>query len=609
MASITTRNLRFVLVLSTAAFVLSADAASAQGRHARLSKDLAERVRSGDFREASVIVTGTDAQVQSLAVRHGLRIKKRLATGAVVEVPAGTLAALADDPAADQLSSNHEVTAHMAVTNQSIGADLVHEGGWADGVGPLTGKGVGVAVIDSGVAMMPEFKGRIVATRDFTDDRGPGIDFNGHGTHVAGIIAAAGRNRFDETQGVAPRANIISLKVLDAKGKGVVGDVIEAIDWAVANSKRFNIKVINMSLGGPVTQGWRDDPLCQAVERAYRAGITVVTSAGNFGKTADGRPIYGGITTPGISPFAITVGALNTKGTPYRSDDEVASYSSKGPTMFDHLVKPDLVAPGNKILGLAAPGTTLVREHPELVISMKDGRRLQLSGTSMAAAVVSGAVSLVLDRQTRLSPLAVRGLLQYSAEASAEGMLVSGTGRLNVLGAISMPRPQLAPSIAGEAQVPSRLLSAARPALVDASGKNILWGNAENILWGNAENILWGNAENILWGNAENILWGNAENILWGNAENILWGNAENILWGNAENILWGNAENILWGNAENILWGNAENILWGNGENILWGNGENILWGNGENILWGNAENILWGSNILWGNGVLVGD
>ena len=385
------RTIRLALTLSAAALLLSADVASAQGRHARLSRDLAERLRAGDIREASVIVTGTDAQVNTLAARHGLRVKKRLATGAVVDVPAGALAALADDPAADQLSGNHVVMAQMTVTNQSIGADIVHEGGWAAGIGPLTGKGIGVAVIDSGVAPLPEFRGRIIASRDFTDDRGPGLDFNGHGTHVAGIIAAAGRNRFDDTEGVAPGANIISLKVLDAKGRGVVGDVLEAIDWAVANHKRFNIKVINMSLGGPVTQGWRDDPLCQAVERAYRAGITVVTSAGNFGKAEDGRAIYGGITTPGISPFAITVGALNTKGTSYRSDDEVASYSSKGPTMYDHLVKPDLVAPGNKILGLAVPGSTLVREHPELVVAMKDGRRLQLSGTSMAAAVVSGA--------------------------------------------------------------------------------------------------------------------------------------------------------------------------------------------------------------------------
>ncbi|HLG58015.1 MAG TPA: S8 family serine peptidase [Vicinamibacterales bacterium] len=554
-----------------------------------MSRDLEQRLTAGDTNATSVIVTGSPARIARIAARHGLRIHKLLDTGAVLNVPAGALAGVADDAEVDQLTTNHIVEAHMAVTNQTIGADLVQAGGWAPGIQALTGNGIGVAVIDSGVAYMPEFRGRIIASKDFTDDRGPGIDLNGHGTHVAGIIAASGANRFDDTRGVAPGANIISLKVLDAKGKGVAGDVIEAIDWAVKNSRRYNIRVINMSLGGASHQGWRDDPLCQAVERAYRAGIVVVASAGNFGKTADGRSIYGGITTPGISPFAITVGALDTKGTPWRSDDEVATYSSKGPTIFDRLVKPDLVAPGSRIMSLAAPGSTIVREHPELVTGSGMHSRLQLSGTSMSAAVVSGAVGLLLDRQSHLGPLPVRILLQYSSEFSNAGILSSGSGKLNVLAALSMPRPALAPSIAGETQAPGQLVFAARPSFTSDDGKKILWGNAENILWGNANNILWGNAENILWGNAENILWGNAENILWGNADNILWGNAENILWGNAENILWGNAENILWGNAENILWGNAENILWGNAENILWGNAENILWGNAENILWGD--------------------
>jgi serine protease AprX len=594
------KTLRLTTILCVAAvFLVCADPASAQGqRHARLSSDLAERVRVGDQREANVIVTGTDAQVNALAARHGLLITKRLVTGAVVNVPAGALAALADDSEADQISGNLVVGAQMAVTNQSIGADLVHQGGWAEGIGPLTGKGIGIAVIDSGVADVPELRGRVVATVDLTDDHGPGVDKNGHGTHVAGIIAAAGQNKFDETSGVAPGANIISLRVLNEKGRGLVGDVIDAIDYAIANKDRYNIRVINMSLGGPVTQSWLDDPLCQAVERAYRAGITVVAAAGNWGKDELGRSVWGGITTPGISPFAITVGALNTKGTPYRSDDELASYSSKGPTMYDHQVKPDLVAPGNKILGLAAPGSTLVREHPELVVSMPGGKRLQLSGTSMAAAVVSGAAGLVLDRQSRLSPLAIRGLLQFSAERSSEGLLASGTGRLNVLAALSMPLPQRAPAIAGEVQTPSNLVFAAQPALIDASGANILWGSADNILWGSGANILWGSAANILWGSAANILWGSAANILWGSADNILWGSAANILWGSADNILWGSADNILWGSAANILWGSADNILWGSADNILWGSVDNILWGSSDNILWG-SDNILWGSAL----------
>ena len=114
----------------------------------------------------------------------------------------------------------------------------------------------------------------------------------------------------------------------------------------------------------------------QAVERAYRAGLVVVASAGNLGKDADGNEVLGGITVPGNSPFAITVGALNTKGTAFRSDDVVATYSSRGPTRFDHLIKPDLVAPGNKIVGLLAPGSTLAREHPELVIDTVEGKRL-----------------------------------------------------------------------------------------------------------------------------------------------------------------------------------------------------------------------------------------
>jgi serine protease AprX len=577
------RGVRLALssLLGVGLLVATATSAEAQSRRrARMSRDLEQRLTAGDTDATSVIVSGTRERIERVAARHGLRIQKLLDSGAVLDVPAGMLAAVASDSEVDQLSGNHFVEAHLGVTNDTIGATLVQQGGWAPGVGALTGAGVGVAVIDSGVAMMPELHGRIVASRDFTDDRGLGLDQHGHGTHVAGIIAASGANRFDETRGVAPGANIISLKVLDARGKGVVADVIQALDWAVKNRRKFNIRVINLSLGGPVTQGWRDDPLCQAVERAYRAGIVVVASAGNYGKTADGRLVYGGITTPGISPFAITVGALNTNGTAWRSDDEVANYSSKGPTLFDRLIKPDLVAPGSRILSLAAPNSTIVREHPELLVGSGRNARLQLSGTSMAAAVVSGAVGLLVDRQARLGPLPIRILLQYSAEFSGAGIMAAGTGKLNVLAALSMPNPAAAPSIGGETQIPGKLVFGGRPNFVSADGENILWGSADNILWGSAENILWGSADNILWGSAENILWGSAENILWGSAENILWGSAENILWGSAENILWGSAENILWGSAENILWGSAENILWGSADNILWGSADNILWG-----------------------------
>ena len=337
-----------------------------------------------------------------MATRHGLRISRRLRTGAVMHVPAGKLAALAADADASSLSSNYRVGGHMAVTNATIGADQVWVDGWAEGVKGVTGEGVGVAVIDSGVADLPELRGRIVVSMDFTATskrfgqrfwrtaneagdcsnsssgsggvRSRAKDDNGHGTHVAGIIAAAGANRRDDTRGVAPGVHIISLKVLDADGGGFAGDVVEAIDWAIANRYRYRIKVLNISLGGPVLQPYADDPVNQAVERAYRADLVVIASAGNRGKDAKGQEILGGTTVPGNSPFAITVGALNTKQTAFRSDDELTTYSSRGVTRFDQLINPDFVAPGNRIPGLLAPGSTLAREHPELVIDTEPYR-------------------------------------------------------------------------------------------------------------------------------------------------------------------------------------------------------------------------------------------
>ena len=145
--------------------------------------------------------------------------------------------------------------------------------------------------------------------------------------------------------------------MLGSDGTGEAADVIEAIDWAVRYRRAFGIRVLNLSLGTAPTLSYKDDPICRAVERAAKAGLVVVVSAGNYGQTSDGKLVYGSITSPGISPYAITVGAIRTQGTEDRSDDEVAPWSSKGPTMIDHIVKPDLVAPGSKIISTEAKGT------------------------------------------------------------------------------------------------------------------------------------------------------------------------------------------------------------------------------------------------------------
>ncbi|OFW17278.1 MAG: hypothetical protein A3H29_00485, partial [Acidobacteria bacterium RIFCSPLOWO2_02_FULL_67_21] len=375
--------------------LLGADDAAAQGRRAHLSSDLASRVQAGSVEEECVILTGTSQQIDAAAGTHGLKVRKRLTGGAVVQVPAGGLGALAADDSIEAVSSNYAIRGEMGVTTVAIGADQVWEDGWIEGAVGVTGDGIGVAVIDTGVADVPELRSRIVVSVDFTafsnrsgqkvgrssgdcpgaaGVRGRAGDDHGHGTHVAGIIAAAGGSPSDGTRGVAPAAHIVSLKVLDAQGEGFAGDVIDAIDWAIANRDRYRIRVINLSLGGAVLQACAVDPLCHAVQRAYSAGLVVVASAGNWGKDASGNEVLGGVTVPGNSPFAITAGALNTKQTPQRSDDGVTTYSSRGPTAYEGLLKPDLVAPGNKILGLLAPGSTLAREHPELAIDTTEGK-------------------------------------------------------------------------------------------------------------------------------------------------------------------------------------------------------------------------------------------
>jgi len=213
------------------------------------------------------------------------------------------------------------------VTAEAIGADQVWSG--LGKVPALSGRGVTVAVIDSGIDTRHDaLARRVIATRDFTG--GDGRDLFGHGTHVAAIIAGrAGRTAdTSDYRGIASGAYLVNLRVLGADGSGDVSDVVAAIDWAVDHRGEYNIGVINLSLGAPVTQSYRDDPMCEAVERAVRKGVVVVAAAGNYGKTTDGKSVYGAIASPANSPFALTVGAIDTKGTAERSDDEVAAFSS-----------------------------------------------------------------------------------------------------------------------------------------------------------------------------------------------------------------------------------------------------------------------------------------
>lgn len=616
---------RVVLVL--ALLVTAAVPAMAQ-RRARLSDDLAAQLRAGET-QIGVIVQGSRAEVDALARQHAVRVKRYLKRGAVLDVNAGQLDAIRQDVGVDHLSGDTLIRASVDPARETIGADQL----WA-GLGSfpqrLSGRNVVVAVIDSGVdANHAALRGRVLASVDFTG--GNGRDGYGHGTHIASLIAGAPGASADtaDYSGVAPGARIVSLRVLDDNGVGRASNLIDAIEWAIDNRQRYGIQVINLSLGGPVTQSYLDDPLCEAAERAVAAGITVVASAGNFGQTPDGTQVFGGVTSPGIDPLVITVGALDTRGTAVRSDDRIAKFSSRGPTAYDQLIKPDLVAPGRNLVAAEAAGSVIAAQSPERhVIGSGATGYIQLSGSSMSAGVVSGAVALLLDRRPGLNPAQIRTILQVtSSYMPDEGMVATGAGSLNAVAAVNFVdrrNPAGTPTvIAGETVLASGLAIDAkrRPATQFANvtgssssgtvmGSKIIWGtsasDADKVIWGSAADL-----DTIIWGNNSNdtIIWGNNSNdtIIWGQS-----GDSDKIIWGTGslDKIIWGTAASgkIIWGTRgeDTIIWGDSsdDTIIWGDGhsDTIIWGDGvfDTIIWGNGadDTIIWGNGtdDTIIWG-------------
>jgi serine protease AprX len=288
-------------------------AASAQHR-ARMAKDVTERIGKGGPHRLQVIVDGPQSVIDRLVEQYGVTLVKRLRSGAVLSGAALQLHAMASDDQVPTIAAERMVAAMQTPDVSTTGADLVRRFIGDRYFSGITGQGIGIAVIDSGVSQAHRgVRRQVIHVRDFVTPGGAGDDEYGHGTHVAGILVGTGEDsREDDDQapfsGVAPGAQIISLRVLDGQGIGLVSNVVAAIDWCVANKLKFNIRIINLSLGHPPAESLRDDPLVKAVDRAVAAGIVVVTSAGNLGKLADGTPVVGGIVTPGIAPGAITVG-------------------------------------------------------------------------------------------------------------------------------------------------------------------------------------------------------------------------------------------------------------------------------------------------------------
>jgi serine protease AprX len=560
------------------ALLLPAIAAYAQTPQILLSKldgRLSASVRARESSTKQVIIRTTSDGMPGLtnalgANRYPVLLVHPAINGLTARVPVAALEGLSRLPFVESISTDAVVTANETSTQAST-QNWTLRGTLGLPVQSPVGNGVGVAVIDSGLAASSEFGDRIDGFYDFTGNGGnsstPRDDY-GHGTHVAGLIAGNGNLSSQQYRGVAPKARLTVLKVLDANGAGITSNVIAAIEFVTKHKDRLGIDIINLSLGHPILEPAATDPLVQAVEAAVRAGIVVVAAAGNVGVSpSTGQPAYAGILSPGNAPSAITVGSVKPFDTNMRSDDRVANYSSRGPTWYDGAAKPDLVAPGQGLVSVAATSSTLYLNNPALRV---DQSYLRLNGTSMATAVVSGTVALILEASraaspsgTPLTPNAVKAVLQFTALPARDDQgvvydyLTQGTGSVNAAGAIA-----LAARIDTTKPVSSAWLTTSVPTSTTIDGQTLAW--SESVIWNDA--VGFGPIAYInepAW--STNIVWGSDDNIVWGSDDNIVWGS--NIVWGN--NIVWASDDNIVWGS--NIVWGNT---LIGSsyGNSVTWG-------------------------------------
>jgi serine protease AprX len=300
-----------------------------------------------------------------------------------------------------------------------------------------SGRGVGVAVVDTGIAGdLPDFytggQSRVIASAVTNPCAKNATDNVGHGTHVAGLIAGNSlnypglRRLLGRYMGIAPRANLISVKVSDDDGDTTVLDVINGLQFVVDNKDALGIRVVNLSLSSSVAESYRTDPLDAAVEAAWFSGIVVVAAAGNDGD-APGAVSY----APGNDPFVITAGALDDRGSTRLDDDVLASWSSRGTTQ-DGVQKPEVLAPGNRLVAALAPKSDFERLCRRCVVAKNYFR---LSGTSMSSAVVSGVAALVIQANPGMTPNQVKGaILSTRRQVPGVGAAIDANAALDGTG-------------------------------------------------------------------------------------------------------------------------------------------------------------------------------
>ena len=431
------------LLGSALAAVSLAVPAAAQAAPVRpaTSERVIVQARAGDADAAAAVRRAGGTVTRSLPIVRGV----------AATVPSAALARLRNDPAVRSVTDDADVQVHGVAddTNPSTIKSVYRDEIGATALN-ATGAGVRVALVDTGVNENADLVGRVVAIQDpggtpeafrttvrCVDFSGEGdcVDRYGHGTFLAGLIAGNGAHSGGLYKGVAPGAEIVSLKIAGRNGAADVSKVLAAIQWVVSFREQYGIKVLNLSLGTNSQAPYWLDPLNHAVQQAWASGIVVVVAAGNSGKA------FGTISKPADDPLVITVGAVDDRETPGVDDDRLPNFSSRGPAPFG-IAKPDVVAPGARLISLRTPGS-YVEEHAGAgQLAGTPYRRG--SGTSMSAAVTSGAVALLLQRHADWTPDRVKYALTSTAgKVAARDPRLVGAGLVRVAAA-DVAKPGLA---------------------------------------------------------------------------------------------------------------------------------------------------------------------
>jgi serine protease AprX len=357
--------------------------------------------RAGQVAAAAAAVRASGGTVgEALPIINGFKADISDAEAGSVGRSA-SVASVTADAAMQAASSSYDPSAPGASYAASSRASSV----WAAGD---TGEGVTVAVLDTGVANVPDLSGRLVPGIDLSGEGNSLKDSYGHGTVMAGLIAGNGQSSGGAYPGLAPDARIVSVKVAGRSGASDVSTVLAGLQWIGSHRDQYGINVVSISWGTPSHQSTLVDPIDFAVERLWGMGITVVASAGNTGP----GPMT--VTKPGDDPAVITVGAFADAGTVSWGDDTVTPWSAQGPTA-DGVAKPDLVAPGRTLISVRSPGSVVEHGNPQALVS---GGYIRGSGTSQATAVTAGGIALLLSAHPAWTP----DQIKYSLTSTASPM-------------------------------------------------------------------------------------------------------------------------------------------------------------------------------------------